>query len=97
MQHLLASDGEDHPAPALDGLQLVVLKTRTRCALEAERGVQVLAHQAVFKLGRLAQKVGQLLAALHDDGRLSPHRRNVSPAIIALNDADTRTFGRWPR
>ena len=79
MQHLLAGDGEDHPAPALDGLELVGPKTGTRGALEAERGVEVLAHQGVLELGSLGEQIGQLLAALHDDGRLSRHRRKVSP------------------
>jgi hypothetical protein len=45
----------------------------------------------VLKLSRLAQQVGQLLAIPHHDRGLSPHRRNVSPAMIALNDADTGT------
>jgi len=74
MQHLLPGDGEDHPAPAFDGLQLVGPKTETRCALEAERGGEVLAHQGMLKLSSLAQKVGELLTALHDNGRRSPTR-----------------------
>ena len=49
------------------------------CAPEAERGVEVLAHQGVLELGSLGEQVGQLLAALHDDGRLSHHGRKVSP------------------
>ena len=97
MQHLLPGDGEDHPAPAFDGLQLVGPKTGTRCALEAERGVEVLAHQGMFKLSRLAQKVSQLLAVLHDDGRLSPHRRRVSPATaVPKGEYIKRDTGRWP-
>ena len=80
MQHLLPGDAEDHPAPALDGLKLILAKTGTRRALKAERGIQVLTHQAMLKLSSLAQKVGQLLAVLHHDDRFSPHRRKVSPA-----------------
>src|SRR6266705_7066315 len=85
MQHLLPGDGEDHPAPAFDGLQLVGPKTRIRCALEAERGVEVLAHQGMLKLSSLAQKIGKLLTALHHNGRLSPHRGNVPPATAVFN------------
>ena len=32
----------------------------------------------MLKLGSLGQKIGQLLAVLHDNGRLFPHRRRVS-------------------
>jgi hypothetical protein len=39
----------------------------------------------MLKLRRLAQKIGQLLAVSHHDGRLCPHRRNVSPAVATLN------------
>src|SRR6185436_623614 len=35
----------------------------------------------MLKLGSLGQKIGQLLAVLHDNGRLFPHRRRVSPAM----------------
>ena len=73
MQHLLPGDGEDRQAPAFDGLQLAGPKTGTRCALEAERGVEVLAHQGMLKLSSLAQKIGQLLTVPHHNGRLSPH------------------------
>ena len=68
MQHLLPGDGEDRQAPAFDGLQLAGPKTGTRCALEAERSIEVLAHQGMLKLGSLAQKIGQLLTALHHNG-----------------------------
>ena len=98
VQHLLPGDGEDHLTPALHRIQLISAKTGTWRALETERGVQVLTHQGVLKLSRLAQQVGQLLAVPHHDRGLSPHRRNVSPAMIALNDADTGdASGRWPR
>lgn len=85
MQHLLAGDIEDHPAPALDGFKLIAPKTRTRRALEAERRVEVLTHQGVLKLSSLAEQVGQFLAVPHDDRRFSPHRRKLSPAMTALN------------
>ena len=38
MQHLLASNSEEHPAPALDGRELIVPKTGACRALKAERG-----------------------------------------------------------
>ena len=90
MQHLLPGDGEDRQAPAFDGLQLAGPKTGTRCALETERGVEVLAHQGMLKLSSLAQKIGQLLTALHHNGRLSPHRGNVPPATAVFNGENIR-------
>jgi hypothetical protein len=90
MQHLLPGDGEDHPAPAFDGLQLVGPKTGIRCALEAERGVEVLAHQGMLKLSSLAQKIGQLLAALHHNGRFFPHPGNLPPATAVFNSENIR-------
>ena len=77
MEHLLARDGENHPAPALDGFELIAGKTGPRRALEAERGVEVLAQQAVLKLSTLAQNVGQLLAVPHHHGRLPAHARQA--------------------
>jgi hypothetical protein len=90
MQHLLPGNGEDHPAPAFDGLQMVGPKTGTRCALEAERSVEVLAHQGMLKLSSLAQKIGKLLTALHHNGRLSPHQGNVPPAMAVFNGENIR-------
>ena len=77
MHHLLGGDCQDHLAPALDGRQLIVAKTGTRRALETERGVEVLAHQGVLELSSLGEKIGELLAALHHDGRLFHNERNV--------------------
>jgi hypothetical protein len=48
MQHLLRGDTQDHLAPLLDGRDLVGPEPGTRAAFEAERGVEVLAHQAVL-------------------------------------------------
>jgi hypothetical protein len=79
VQHFLSGDSEEHPTPALDRPQLIVAKTGTCCALEAERGVQVFAHHSMLKLGSLAEKIGQLLAALHHNCRLSAHERKLSP------------------
>jgi hypothetical protein len=90
MQHLLPGDSEDRQAPAFDGLQLADPKTGTGCALEAERGVEVLAHQGMLKLSSLAQKVGELLTALHHNGRLSPHQGNVPPEMAVFNGGNIR-------
>jgi len=86
VQHLLSGDAEDHLAPPLDGLKLISPQTRTRRAFEAERGVEVLAHQAMLKLGGLGQKIGQLLAVSHHDDRLA-HTRKVSPTTATEHPA----------
>jgi hypothetical protein len=85
VQHLLSGDAENHSAPPLDGCKLIGPQPRACRAFEAERGVEVLAHQAMLELGRQAQQVGQLLAVSHHDDRLCPHKKNVSPAIAVLN------------
>jgi hypothetical protein len=77
MQHLLPGDAEDHLAPPLDRGKLTGPQPRTCRALEAERGVEVLAHQAMLQLSSLGQQIGQLLAVPHHDGRLA-HNRKVS-------------------
>src|SRR4051794_11204436 len=87
MHHLLAGDAEEHPAPPLDDLELIVPKTGTRSASEAERGVEVLAHHGVLELSALGEQVGQLFPALHEDGRLSRHGRKVSPDAGAVRVA----------
>jgi hypothetical protein len=80
MQHLLSGYIEEHSAPTLDDLKLIVPKARTCCALQAERGVEVLTRHGVLKLSSLTEKIGQLLAIFHHDGRLSPHGKKVSAA-----------------
>ena len=76
MQHFLPGDAEDHPPPPLDRSKLTSPYSRTRRALKTERRVQVLAHQAMLKLGSQGQKIGQLLAVPHHDGRLTLHGRD---------------------
>ena len=88
VQHLLSGDAEDHHAPALDGLQLLVPKAGTYRAREAERGVEVLAHQAMLKLSSLRQQIGQLLAVSHHDDRLA-HSQKPIPG-----DGWTQSLGR---
>jgi hypothetical protein len=78
------------PSPSHPGREksCCLAKAGTRCVLEAERGVEILAQQAVLKLSTLAQQVGQLLAVLHHNARV-PHKGKVSPAMAALNGEDT--------
>jgi Glycosyl hydrolase family 3 C-terminal domain len=44
----------------------------------------------MLKLSSLAQKIGQLLTALHHNGRLSPHLGNVPPATAVFNGENIR-------
>ena len=44
----------------------------------------------MLKLSSLAQKISQLLTALHHNGRLSPHQGNVPPATAIFNGANIR-------
>ena len=67
MEHLLRRDGEDHSAPPLHGLELVIGETGAGLRAQAEGGEEVLGHEAVLDFGRLAQQIGQLLAVLDDD------------------------------
>lgn len=87
MQHLLSSDTQDHLASLLDGRKLVGPESGTHAASEAERGVQVLAHQAMLQLSSLAEKVGQFFAVLHHDGCLT-HKRKVTLAMTGLQPMD---------
>jgi len=85
VQHLLAGYIEKHSSPTLDDLKLIVPKTRTCRALQAERSVEVLTHHGVLKLSSLTEKIGQLLAILHHDGRPCPHGKKVSAAVAVAN------------
>jgi hypothetical protein len=53
------------------------LKARPGFVPQAEGGIEVLAHDAVFELGCLAQEVRQLFAPFDDDGGLSGHEREM--------------------
>jgi hypothetical protein len=90
MQHLFAGYVEKHPAPTLDDLKLILPKTRPHRALETERGVEVLTHHSVLKLSSLTEKIGQLLAILHQNGRLFPHGKKVSTVVAAANGEYSR-------
>ena len=83
VQHLLSGDAEDHPAPPPDRGKLISPQSRACGALEAERGVQVLAHQAMLELSSLGQQIGQLLTVPHHDVRLA-HKRKAIPGHDGL-------------
>ena len=40
-------------------------------------------HHSVLKLGSLTQKISQLLAVLHNDGRLFRNRKKLSGVVYA--------------
>ena len=46
---------------------------------------KVFTHHGVLKLSGLTEKMSQLLAILHHDGRLSPHGKKVSTAVAVAN------------
>src|SRR6478672_7746907 len=50
----------------------------------------------MLKLGSLGQKIGQLLAVPHDNGRLFPHRRRVSPAMAIPKRKNVKETAEWP-
>ena len=70
VQHLLGGDVADVLAPALDRLRFLGAQALVLGLLQRERGVQVLAHDAVLELGGLAQHVVQRLAVLDHERRL---------------------------
>ena len=96
VQHLLGGDAEDHRAPPLHGRKLISPQPRACRAFQAERGVEVLAHQAMLKLSSLGQQIGQLLAVFHYDGRLA-HKGTLPLAMAVLKRLDAVAGGRqWP-
>jgi len=66
VQHLLACDAEDGPPPPQDRLEFLGGKPFSLALLEGKGREEVLAHDAVLKLRRLAQHVDQCLAMLDD-------------------------------
>ena len=77
MEHLLGRDGQDHRPPPLDRLQLGLSQARPHLRAQAERREQVLGHEAVLELGRLAEQVRQLLAVLDDDPSVARHGQEL--------------------
>ena len=70
VQHLLGGDMHDLPAPARRGGELGIGQPLARGLLQRERREQVLRHDAVLQLGRLAQDIDQRLTVLDDERRL---------------------------
>jgi hypothetical protein len=89
VQHLLGGDVRDVLAPALRRLGFFLGEALGLGLLQAERGVQVLAHDPVLELRRLAEHVDQRLAVLDDErglgrGHAAPggdHLRQAPPAL----------------
>ena len=75
VEHLLGGDAEHHRAPPLDRLEVLGRERVVGRRLQAERGVEVLAHQPVLELGGLAEQVRERLAVLDDDGWFRRHCR----------------------
>jgi hypothetical protein len=70
VEHLLAGDVAEGAAPPLDGGPAVLVEALVGGLLEGEGGVEVLAHDPVFELGRLAQHVDQRFPVLDHERRL---------------------------
>ena len=71
MEHLIDADVAQHLTPPSDCRRLHLSEAFVRPRLEAERDVQVLAHDHVLELSRLRQQVPQMLAALDDENWFS--------------------------
>jgi hypothetical protein len=79
MSHLLDRDVDDRPAPPFQGLAVCFGNARLAGTLEAERGVEIAAHQRVLDLRGLRQEVEELLARADHDLRLVGTGRLVVP------------------
>ncbi len=67
VQHFLDGDPAQDLVPARDSSRLPLREALVGVALQAEVGVQVLAHDHVLELRRLGQQVPQVLPMLDDD------------------------------
>src|SRR6266571_2653706 len=90
VQHLLRADVEDVLAPALDRLRFGGGEALVGGLLQAERRVQVLAHDPVLELRRLAEHVEQRLAVLDDERGLG--RSQAAPRGDDLGQAASCFF-----
>ncbi len=88
VRHLLEHHRHDGVAPALHRVALLVAPARLD-PLEAERGVEVAAHQVMLDLGRLVQPVQQLFASRHVGARLG-HGRRCSGGGTSANPSHDR-------
>ena len=85
VEHLLGRHVRDRGPPAVDRRQLAAGQSLVLALLERERREQVLAHDPVLELGRLAQHVDQRLAMLDHKRRL--RARPSRPATRASRRA----------
>ena len=100
VQHLLGSNAEDGGTPTLERRDVLGRQGRIGPRLEAERGVEVLAHQRVFELGRLAEQVRERLAVLDDNGwfrHSCAKLAKLAPADAVSRRVRDRALGAWPR
>jgi len=88
VQHLLRGDVEDVLAPSSDRLFFAGGEALAGGLLQAERGVQVLAHDPVLELRGLAEHVDQRLAVLDDERRF--RRRQAAPCGHYLGEPPPR-------
>ena len=86
-----AGDGEDGRTPTFDGCEVLGRERLVRFGLDAEGGVEVLAHQRVFELRRLTEQVRQRLAILDDDRWFRRHCREK--LAIRPPPSPVRTIG----
>jgi hypothetical protein len=70
VEHLLGRHVRHDPPPAVDGRELALRQPFIGALFERERGEQVLTHDPVLELGRLAEHVDQRLAMLDHERRL---------------------------
>ena len=96
VQHLLGGDGEDDRAPPFDRVEVLGSERLVGFGLDAEGGVEVLAHQPVLELRRLAEQVRQRLAVLDDDGWFRRHCR-AKLAIRVASSSGRSVGGRTRR
>ena len=67
MQHLLDGDAGQQLLPAADRCGLLGCQALIGIGLEAEAGIQVLAHDQVLDLRRLGKQVPKMLAVLDNN------------------------------
>ena len=84
VEHLLGRHAEHDRTPSLHRLDVFGRHRRVGRGLQAECRVEVLAHQPVLELGRLAQQIRESLAILDDDGWFRRHScgKLLPPPIV---------------
>ena len=89
VEHLLRGDLEESPAPAPDRGERVSRQALVDVLLERERREQVLEHDQVLELGRLAERIDQRLAVLE------PAPLGVTLAAADGEDIGKRSMRAW--